>query len=103
MEQVSHVFSLSLAFLEGWIVLAVRKSSDKLQIEMKGLSPNLIQAKVTVFASILYKFFLQVSLSVISIVFNVVLCIVYSDAPEQQDFDTKKKGSVMPSSCSKHG
>lgn len=69
MEQVSHVLSLSLAFLEGWIALVVRKSSDMLQSEMKGqsFSPNLFQAKVGVFASVLYKFFLKVSSSVISI------------------------------------
>lgn len=55
-----------------------------LQSEMKGqsLSPNLIQAKVPVFASILHKLFLKVSSSVISLVFRVVLCIVYLGAPE---------------------
>lgn len=75
---------LSLAFLEGWIILAVGKSSDMLQSEMKGqsLSPNLIQAKVPGFASILYKLFLKVSSSVKSLVFRVVFCIVYLGAPE---------------------
>lgn len=63
LEQVSHVLSVSLAFLEGRIVLALRKSSGMLQAEIKGqsLSPNLTQAKVTGFASILYKFFLKYS------------------------------------------
>lgn len=40
-----------------------------LQSEIKGQSfpPNLFQAKVTVFASVLQKFFLKVSSSVISV------------------------------------
>lgn len=93
LEQVSRVLSLPLVFLEGQILLAIRKSSDTLQSEVKGqsLPPNLIQAKVIDFASIVYKFFWKVFSSVIKVLFRVVLCMAYLDTPE------------LPHGCSKAG
>lgn len=55
--------------------VAVRNEGSK-------FSPNLFQARVTLFASVLYKLFFKVSSSVISVSFRVELCTVYLGVPE---------------------
>lgn len=48
-----------------------------LQSEMEGQSfpPNVFQAKVTLFASVLHKFFLEVSISVISVALGLIIAV----------------------------